>query len=355
MAYTVIDDPSAFFQTVLYNGNAGTQSVVNDGGSDLQPDMVWIKCRSGTHATENHNLFDSVRGATKFAIPNGNTAGNSTDANSLTAFDSDGFSLGTRTDVNGSGAYVGWQWKAGTAFSNDASATSVGSIDSSGSISTTSGFSIVTWTGSGSAATIAHGLGAQPQIVFVKNREDAASWNVYDTINGGAKGMFLNENNGPDSDTSYFNSGTSSSTTFPVGTANTANGSSDGMMAYSFANVKGYSKIGRYIGNGNANGTCVFLGFKPAWLLIKPLATGSWRIWDSKREDYDGNHNQTTINGNEADAEYDDSSVQLDFISTGFKVRTSGSDLSGNGTTFLYMAFAEAPLVNSNKVPNNAE
>ena len=177
MAYTTIDDPSAYFQTALYNGNSGTQSVVNDGNSDLQPDMVWIKARSGTHGTENHNLYDSVRGANKFFIPNGTTT-SSTDTNSLTAFNTDGFSLGTRTDVNGSGAYVGWNWKAG----GSASSNSNGSITSTVSANQTAGFSIVSFTGNGSAgATVGHGLSAIPKFILVKvhTSSTAYDWRVF--------------------------------------------------------------------------------------------------------------------------------------------------------------------------------
>ena len=172
MAYTTIDDPSAYFQTALYNGNAGTQSITNDGNSDLQPDWVWIKQRSGT---QNHNLQDSVRGSTKI-IKSNTTADETTDANGVTSFNTDGFSIGTRSDINQSGTYVAWQWKAG----GTASSNSNGSITSSVSANTTAGFSIVTYSGNSTAgATVGHGLGVVPSVVLVKSRDGAYGWGMY--------------------------------------------------------------------------------------------------------------------------------------------------------------------------------
>jgi hypothetical protein len=355
MAYTTIDDPSAYFQTTLYSGTGSQQSITNGGNSNLQPDWLWIKERTGT---SSHQLVDSVRGYYLRIESDNNSAeldAGQTGATyqNVTSFDSDGFGVKNGGAVNASGdTYVAWQWKAGTSFTNDASSTGVGSIDSSGSVSTTAGFSIISWTGSGSGATIAHGIGVQPQIVFVKNRDDTASWNVYTVIGGGGKGLFLNDTAGFDSDSSYFNNGTASTTTFPVGTANTSNGSSDNMIAYCFANVKGYSKIGSYTGNGNADGTFVYTGFKPAWVLCKTSSIGGedWIVSDNKRNPF--NETTTALFPNTASG--DQSSNSIDMLSNGFKMRTTGTYRNQSGVTYIYMAFAESPFVNSNGVPNNA-
>ena len=328
MAYTTIDDPSAYFQIALYNGNAGTQSITNDGNSNLQPDMVWIKCRSGTHAAENHNLFDSVRGANKFLIPNGTTA-STTDTNSLTAFNTDGFSLGTRTDVNGSGAYVGWQWKE----------------------SATAGFDIVSYTGTGSAKTVSHNLGVKPDVIICKSRSGTEEWRPYFSVLGATYGMRLNGTNAKDDDAGYWNDTEPTSSVFTVGTNSGTNGNTVTFIAYCFAEKKGYSKFGSYVGNGNADGPFLYTGFSPAFLLVKRTdGTNSWRIWDNKRDPF--NVRDSSLNANESDAEYTDASVYMDFLSNGVKFRTTGDNVSGGN--YLFMAFAESPFVNSSGVPNNA-
>jgi hypothetical protein len=293
MAYTTIDDPTIYFNTVLFTGTASGNKAVTVG---FQPDWVWTKNRVDAYG---HNLYDSVRGTGKYLQSNGNSA-ESSSATSMVSFDSDGFTVGTGDNVQySSNNGVSWNWKAG----GSASSNSNGSITSSVSANTTAGFSIVSWTGSGSGATIGHGLGVQPQIVFVKNRDDTASWSIYTVDGGGGKGLFLNESNGFDSDSSYFNNGTASSTTFPVGTANISNGSSDNMIAYCFANVKGYSKIGSYKGNGNANGTFIYTGFRPAWFMVKKTSASgdSWVIIDNKR--FPHNYVDKFIYADETDAE----------------------------------------------------
>jgi hypothetical protein len=330
MAYTTIDDPSAYFQTALYNGNAGTQSIVNDGNSDLQPDMVWIKCRSGTHATENHNLFDSVRGANKFFIPNGTTA-SSTDTNSLTAFNTDGFSLGTRTDVNGSGAYVGWQWKK----------------------TATAGFDIVAYNGTGSSQNISHSLSAAPTMMIIKNRTGTVrNWGVYHQglSNKADDAIYLDLNNvastGGGDD--WWNSTNPTSSVFSVGTRNEVNESGSTYIAYLFAEKKGYSKFGSYTGNGNADGTFVYTGFKPAWVMVKPTTTAdNWVMFDNKRLGYNPDNNFVYANKSNAENDAD----IIDFTSNGFKQTSSGGTSNRSGDTFIYMAFAENPFVTSSGVP----
>ena len=183
MAYTTIDNPELYFQTVLYTGNATARSITLDGSENMQPDWVWCKNRD---ISANNHLFDSVRGATKDLIAN-TTTSEATDAQKVTSFDTDGFSLGTNGNVNGNtNNQVAWCWKAGTSFSNDASATSVGTIDSTGSINTTAGFSIISWTGTGSAGTVAHGLGSKLDLYIVRNRSDTEDWIVYHGANTSA-------------------------------------------------------------------------------------------------------------------------------------------------------------------------
>ncbi len=346
MAYTTIDDPTIYFNTVLFTGTASGNKAVT--GVGFQPDFVWTKNRVDAYG---HNLYDSVRGTGKYLQSNGNSA-ESSSATSMVSFDSDGFTVGTGDNVQySSNNGVSWNWKAG----GSASSNSNGSITSSVSANTTAGFSIVSWTGSGSGATIGHGLGVQPQIVFVKNRDDTASWSIYTVDGGGGKGLFLNESNGFDSDSSYFNNGTASSTTFPVGTANISNGSSDNMIAYCFANVKGYSKIGSYTGNGNADGPFLYLGFKPAWILIKRTdgGTDNWNLYDNKRLGY--NTNYSFLIPNESNAENTTTSTaNLDIVSNGCKIRGSTGHTNTSGGTYIYMAFAENPFVTSTGIPTTA-
>ena len=343
MAYTTIDDPTDYFTAKIYTGNNSSQTITGVG---FQPDWVWFKSRT---TTDSHYLVDSVRGNTKY-LRSQTTTAEETNSTAVTSFNSDGYALGSAGNVNDNANYVSWNWKAG----GSASSNSDGSITSSVSANTTAGFSIVSWTGTGSAATIGHSIGVQPQIVFVKNRDDVSSWNVYTVFGGGGKGLFLNDSAAFDSDTSYFNNGTASTTTFPVGTANTSNGSSDNMIAYCFANVKGYSKIGSYTGNGNADGTFVYTGFKPSLVIAKSSsASHDWIILDNKRSNpfnpVDGN-----LFPNNADAE-GTATKRFDFTSQGFKNRSAGTGANESGTTYIYMAFAESPFVTgASAIPTTA-
>ena len=320
MAYTEIDDPSAYFQTALYSGNAGTQSITNDGNSDLQPNWVWIKQRSGT---QNHNLQDSVRGSTKILKSN-TSADETTDANGVTSFNTDGFSIGTRADINQSGTYVAWQWKAGTSFTNDASGTGIGSIDSAGSVNTDAGFSIISYTGTGSAATVAHGLGSAPRMIIIKDRSNSRNWGVYHQSMGNTYAMYLDLNNEKGGgNSSFWNSTSPTSSVFSINTRNEVNASSANMIAYCFAEKQGFSKIGSYTGTGNANGTFIYTGFKPAFILFKCTdATGDWVLYDSKRNGYNGSNLALYADTSQGD----DSGNEPDILSNGFKQTGTGND-----------------------------
>jgi hypothetical protein len=354
MAYTTIDDPSAYLQTVLWSGSGSGQAITNGGNSDLQPDFVWIKKRAGGSARA-HGLYDSSRGVTKLLHSNTDGA-ESTQTAGLTAFGSDGFTVGSDDGVDGSGGtYVAWQWKAngGTTTTNDASATSVGSLDSVYQANTTAGFSIVTYTGAGGNQTIAHGLGVTPTLIFIKRRDDAGDWTSYHASEGDEKFLRLNGNNALGDQATYFNDTTPTSTVFTVGSAGDVNTSSGTHVAYCFAEIQGYSKFGKYTGNNSADGTFVYTGFKPAFILIKRLdSTGSWVINDSTRNPT--NQANNTLVPDENWVETTNDYYAMDILSNGFKFRKNSPEINGSSTSQIFMAFAEHPFVSSEGVPCTA-
>ena len=337
MAYTTINKSTDHFNTKLYTGNGGTQSITGVGH---QPDMVWIKSRSGT---TGHTLWDAVRGTTKWLTPS-STSAEGTYAGGLTAFGTDGFSIGDGGDINTNNAtQVSWNWKA----NGQGSANTDGSINSTVSVNTTSGFSIVKWQGTGSSGTVGHGLGQTPKISFTKSLDNAEDWIVYFTIvDGSMDYMKLNA-----TDSSLGSGASFTSTTFSK-----SDSSGENMIAYCFAEKTGYSKFGSYVGNGNADGTFVYTGFKPAFVMVKKSSgTAAWMIADNKRAN-PFNPINARLMANEGTAEVT-SQHWIDFHSNGFKVRThSGEDSAwnGSGATYTYMAFAEAPLVGSNNIPCTA-
>jgi hypothetical protein len=354
MAYTTIDDPSAYFQTTLYSGTGSTASVTNGGNSDLQPDWVWIKARN---ATRDHRLLDSTRGVQKELVSN-STSAEYTESTGFTAFQSDGFQHGGANGYGASGeTYVSWQWKAngGTTTTNDASATSVGTIDSVYQANTTARFSIVTYSGSGSAGTIAHGLGVTPNWVMIKNRGSSTrGWIVYhDKSHGTPEENFtLLNTTAALADLDRMNDTAPTSTVFSVSDDTHVNNGSDTYVAYCFANVQGYSKFGSYEGNGNSNGTFIYTGFKPAYVITKPIdATGRWNVNDTARSPFNASDERININRTDAESTGTD---RLDMLSNGFKIRDSGTAYNQNDSTYIYMAFAEHPFVSSKGVPTTA-
>jgi len=356
MAYTTIDDPTAYFQTKLYTGNSSTQSITFDGNTNMQPDWVWIKSRS---VTEWHQVHDSVRGVAKYLFTNTNSVENERDPNDqVTSFNSNGFSLGAGANdsVNSDGeSYASWNWKAGTSFSNDASSTSIGSIDSAGSVNDTAGFSIIRWSGTGSNATIAHGLGSAPKMMIIKRLTGGTEqWIVYHQAISPAKHLFLNLTDAENADTNNFQNTATTSSVFSVGTYNQMNASgTNNMIAYCFAEKQGYSKFGSYTGNGNADGTFVYTGFRPAWIMRKNTnggVTESWIMQDNKRNTF--NVADKWLEANASVAE--DTAYQTDFLSNGFKMRSNNDGTNRSGTNYIYMAFAENPFVTSTGVPATA-
>jgi len=353
MAYTTIDDSSAYFQTVLYTGNGGTLSITNDGNSDLQPDLAWIKRRSEVGA---HTLIDSNRGADKWLESDG-TAVEQTFANSNFAFASDGFNVdynGSYNNVNKDTiTYVAWQWKAngGTTASNDASSTGVGSIDSVYQANTTAGFSIVTYTGTGTAGTIAHGLGSAPNWVLVKSRGNADPWhNLVDDIGANETLEF----NAYSMGTGVWNTTRPTSTVFSIGTNDGVNRSSGTFVAYCFAEKQGYSKFGGYTGNGNADGAFVYLGFRPALIIIKCTSDNAtdWVMYSNKIDVNPVGSASGTLYPNLTSVA--SSAGGIDFLSNGFKARSTNGYNNGSARTYIYMAFAESPFVSSSGVPATA-
>ena len=350
--YTTIDDPSEYFQVALYTGTGSTQSITNDGNSDLQPDWVWVKKRD---AAESHALADTNRGtsATHFSDSNNQESSSSQVVNS---FNSDGFQVGTEGVVNdNTNTYVAWQWKAG---GGTTSTNSDGDINSTVQVNSTAGFSIITDSpGNNTARTIGHGLGAKPDFIIRRARNRTEDWCVYhsafeSTLPGGFQGLNTTAAYN-DSATTLFTS--VSNTTFGVGTDFGVNGGFN-YVTYAFKEVQGYSKFGKYIGNGNSDGPFIYTGFKPAFIMTKRSDTAGyhWRIYDAKRNPF--NIVNARLSANNSDAEYTGTSgnEHCDFLSNGWKWKTNASDQNVDGGTYIYMAFAENPFVTSTGIPTTA-
>jgi len=341
MAYTTIDDPSAHFQTALYTGTGSSHSITNDGNSDLQPDFIWIKERDGTG---QHGAFDSSRGVQK-ELKIDETGAEGTASQSVTAFNSDGFTVGTAGDYNGSdNLQVAWQWKAngGTTSSN-----TDGNVTVTLQANTTAGFSIGTWTSNGgTSGTIGHGLGARPDIVITKERDDTGNWNVIVPDYASNQMGFLQS-------TSAFGVASGINT---VGSSTFTDGDgadSNDRVFYAFRSIQGYSKIGQYKGNGDADGTFVYTGFKPAFLIAKEAgATRNWTMAASKLQTAGNGTNTNSFQPNIAGAQ--DANERMDWLSNGFKLRTISTTWNTDNGTFIYAAFAKNPFVTSGGVPCTA-
>jgi hypothetical protein len=343
-AYTTINKPSLHFNTKLYTGNGGTQSITGVG---FQPDWTWIKKRSGVGS---HSLFDSVRGVTKL-ISSNTTNAEATLSGGLTAFGTDGFTVGSDGDVNGNSAtYVSWNWKANGAGSSNTD----GSINTTAtSVNTTAGFSISTYEGTGSAATVGHGLGVTPAVVLVKNIDASQNWLMYHQGIGATKYARLNLSNGQGTSSGPWNNTAPTSSVFSIGADGAVTGSGQTHVAYCFSEVRGYSRFGYYTGNNNADGPYVYTGFKPAFVLIKNTAdSADWTINDTARNPENVNNLRLFPNTNVSE---NSGSNSMDMYSNGFKLRSTDGGNNGNGHVMIYMAFAENPLVDSTgKIPATA-
>jgi hypothetical protein len=347
--YTSINDPSVYFQTAIYNGNGGANTITNDGNSNLQPDWLWFKERS---SSSYHHVFDTSRGVggSGKALYTNNTDAEAADT-ALTSVNTDGFTLANTGGFNENGqTNVCWQWKAngGTTASN-----SNGTITSTVQANTTAGFSIVTYTGTGSAATLGHGLGSAPEVVIVKSRSQGYGWIVYHKAAASdAHTDYLGlDDSDALTDFPMWNDTAPTSTVFSVGTDVAVNNNTQNYVAYCFAEKQGYSKFGSYEGNGNANGTFVYTGFKPAWFLCKQTNTSrSWTLIDSKRPEINSNDTKALV-PNESGAE---ENIDADFLSNGLKIRQNQTAINESGGSYIYMAFAESPFVSSAGVPVTA-
>jgi len=361
MAYTAIDDPSAHFQTATYTGTGSGFSITNDGNSDLKPDFVWVKDRS---ATNDHKLTDSSRlssGNPTITLESNTNAAEYDDADpaATTSFNTDGFTIGTNGNYNtDDNEYVAWQWKAngGSLTTNDASATSVGDQDSVYQANTTAGFSIVTWSGSNGVNTMAHGLGAVPNVIIIKARVGTEAWGVYHHKNTSAPEtdfLRLDTTAATSDSTTLMNDTAPTSTIFTVGDSGTANEIGKTYVSYQFAEKQGYSKFGSYTGNSNADGTFVYTGFKPAFFMVKATnATENWLMVDNKRTNsFNAIDGRLIPNSNAAE---ETNVTPCDFVSNGVKFRYSDGAWNSSSNTYIYMAFAEQPFVTSGGVPCTA-
>ena len=337
MAYTTIDDPTSFFNAVLYTGNGSTNTITGVG---FQPDWVWIKNRS---SSKDHNIFYVVRGVNKKLESNTGIA-ESTLGGGLQAFGTDGFTLGDHDELNDNGdSHVSWNWKAG----GSASSNSNGSITSSVSANTDAGFSIVSYTGnSTSGATVGHGLSSAPKFVIGKAiNTSGEDWFTGNASNGFDKYIKLNDTHAVQTFSGVFNDTAPSSTVVTLGSNGIANSSSYNYIMYCFAEVKGYSKIGGYTGNGSTDGTFVYTGFKPALLLVKGTSgTNFWYLYDNKRDPYNPMTQILYGDLNNVEISATGNNVSNEFHSTGIKFITSNANWNGNNMTYVYFAFAESPF-----------
>ena len=330
MAYTTIDDPSLYFRVKTYSGSSSDGNAItwDETDTNMSPDFLWLKNRT---ATQEHWLCDTVRGAGKFLESNSNNAESSDGASGFASFDSNGFTLNDSARTNRN-TMVAWGWKE----------------------SADAGFDIVTYTGNETARTISHSLSAVPKMMIVKNRGTTGNWGVYHVGLGTAnKRLELDSNAAEDTGTSVWNDTDPTSSVFSVGDNDRiTNGNSMTYVGYLFSEKQGFSKFGKYTGNGNADGTFVHTGFRPAMIIIKRTdATDHWYIYDDQRG-YNGDI--ASLRPNESHDESTASGYEIDILSNGFKARQNHDDINGSGNSYVYMAFAKQPFVNSNGVPCNA-
>ena len=346
MAYTTINKSTDYFNTKIWTGTGANLSVTGVGH---QPDFTWIKNRANT---DDHNLFDVLRGFSTDSLLRSNTSGAATDTTEgIKSFDSDGFSLGNNGSSNGNGqGMVSWNWKANGAGSSNTD----GSITSTVSANATSGFSIVSYTGNGSAgATVGHGLSQKPSIIITKRRDSTSNWVVYSSQLGATKYINLEQAFGSQTATSRWNDTEPTSSVFSVGTSTSVNPSSGTMIAYCFAEKKGYSKFGSYTGNNLDDGTFCYTGMKPSFVMIKRTdSTSEWNIYDVKRNPF--NLTNLELEANTSDAEANVSEREIDILSNGFKLRGRSTFINAPGGSYIYMAFAENPFVTSTGIPTTA-
>jgi hypothetical protein len=345
MAYTDIDKPSDYFNTVTWTGTSDATTSVT--GVNFQPDFVWIKNRN---VADDHTLHDAIRGSTKTLFSN-STGAEGTNAESIQSFDSDGFTTGNHrgTGGNASNGMVSWNWLG----SNGTVANTDGSISSTVSANTTSGFSIVSYTGNGSVATVGHGLGVAPSMVIIKDRDSVTTGWITHHKSFTTTGNFLllQSTNAVATNTGYYSSAPSS-TLINLGASGFVNEPSEKYIAYCFAEKKGFSKFGKYTGINNADGPFIYTGFKPAFIMIKDSsAANGWHIRDDKRSPINPSINFLQPNNSDTEVTLGE---KIDLLSNGFKIRQTGGKVNDSGNVYIYMAFAENPFVTSTGIPTTA-
>ena len=344
-----IKDGSSAFHTQLYTGDGSSGlSITNDANAgDFKPDIWWVSPRS---RDDNKVFIDIARGVTKRIKANGADP-EDTDSPAQVTFETDGFDLDT-TDVNFNSSgdtYVAWQWKTqgGAGSSNTDGSTNTITT----SVNQTNGISINTYTGTGSNATVGHGLGAVPKMIIIKDRTNTESWIVYHEAVGNDGNVYLNLTNGKATQAVFQNT-TPTSSVFSLGTTDGANKASGLHVAYCFAEVTGFSRFGKYIGNGSTDGPFVHCGFRPAWFLLKPFSTDdNWELRDSARDP--SNVTDKLLDPNLSNGEFTGGAA-MDFVSNGVKLRSSSSGHNGDGVSFLFAAFAENPFGGSGVAPVTA-
>jgi len=343
MAYTTINKSTDYFRTKLYAGNASNRSITFDESTNMQPDLVWIKSRTNA---EWHHLVDAVRGTTSNIYSNSTNAAD-TGSDRVTAFGTNGFSLGTNDGVNNSSeTFVGWNWKAG---GGQGSSNTDGSINTAyTSANTTAGFSISTYTGTGSTATVGHGLGVAPAVVLIKVLSTANVWCMYHK-SAGATHYLQFDNSGATDNNTYWNDTAPTNSVFTIGTASGVNTSGASYVAYCWAEKPGFFKAGVYKGNGNANGPFIYTGFKPSMFFLKADRDEAWYLWDNKRLGYNVDNNQIYPSLSAAEATTDG----VDILSNGVKIRYASAGWNNSGTSNYYLAWGQS-LVGSNNVPCTA-
>tara|TARA_Y100000004_G_scaffold197399_1_gene271847 strand:+ start:20 stop:1051 length:1032 start_codon:yes stop_codon:yes gene_type:complete len=343
MAYTTINKSTAHFNTKLYTGTGSNQAITGIG---FQPDLVWWKCRN---SAKNHGMTDAVRGNTKIIRSNLSDAEN-TDSYYVQSFDTDGFTAGTNGNMNSSGdTFVSWSWKAA---GTSGSANNDGSIATTVAANTTAGFSIVKWTGTGSSGTLGHGLGAVPNTIWVKKTSATDDWFCWHTALGSQGKMNFNNTSAVQNDTGYWNNTTPTNQVFSVTSNGANNASGQTYIAYCFTNITGYSKFGSLTGNGSTNGTFVYCGFAPAFIIVKAKSSGNWFMYDNKRPGY--NNVQQFLEADGTATEYtSNANHSIDILSNGFKF-TGGSGSNTSGRECIFMAWGQS-LVGSNNVPCTAK
>ena len=345
MAY-ISFQPNDYFNNKIWTGTGSENAQTGVG---FQPDFTWIKRRE----VNSHRLFDAVRGATKL-LESDATAAETTDAQELKSFDSDGFTLGTGTKVNANGGtYASWNWKAGTT-SGIATNGSTVITPSAYSFNQTSGFSVVKYTGNGNTTTkVAHGLGSVPKMIIIKKTSAAGdNWKVYHVSVGNTTALQLDNTGATSGGSDNFYDTTPDTVNFTLGNHTSVNANGATYIAYVFAEKKGFSRFGAYTGTGSADGAYVYTGFKPAFVLIKSSSTAMyWHIFDNKRLGYNPYNYRLNPNASEAETT---TTNHVDLLSNGFKIKTDQQQFGTNGANYIYMAFAAEPLVSSNNIPATA-